>query len=1750
MKSSLSNLVSRLLLTGALSLAVLPVLADQTWKGTSDNQWSNTGNWSGAAVPGSTDLVIYNATSTGNLSNWLASAYSVKGILFTNPAGPVSVNSASTFTSGASGINMTNATQPLTFNTAVALGASQIWVVGTNESLSFNGAVSGGYGLYKDGVGTLVLSGTNTFTGNFTNNGGPVWINNSGALGSGSKTIFVANNAYGAGLHLNGTNGNISLSSSLGYTLSQQYGAVINEAGDNVLGGPISVFSGGGYAYILANSGSLTLNGAITLGTTSRAIALGGAGNGTNNGGITGSNFPFRKQDAGTWYFTGNNPYTGYTTVEGGTLVLGPNGKIGGTTNITVFAGATLDVSAVTNSAGSNALFQAANQVLAGSGTVRGSVNAGAAGTLVEPGSLNIAQTAGGLGVVGTLTISSNLTMGATTTNYFDLNTSPAAGSGINDLVSVGGNLDPQNGRLFVTALTALTNGSTYTLFTYGGSKPSSFNSTVLTDTRYSFTESEATAGQINVTVGGAVNLIWTGTGSSSAWDANSTANWNSDTLTFMTADAVTFDDTATTNTATITGTLKPGSITVNATGNYLFQGSGNITGATGLTKDGTGTLVNSNTASTYTGPVTINAGMLTVSSVALNGSASTLGAGSNIVLNGGTFEFGGARPAASTFNRFWTLGTNGGTILSTNGTFFIPNVISGPGSLTKTGSVQIILGDIVTGALTNANNTYAGNTYVSQGELQIRNARGLGYGKAIVATGADLAVGGGASYGTVTNEIDLNGGDGSGSAGTLQVNDGGTSVTFGGPVSLLADSSVGTINNGNTVTFTIAGPVSGSGALKKLGTNTVSLTSAGNTYNGNTVISSGTLVLGGSATVSNSAGVFIAPGATFDVSANAAYNIGTTTTLNANGTGTTIATGAALIKGSSSGTVNLGSQAITLGYTPAAFTGDATHPALLITNNASLTLNNNTITISNAAATALGVGTYRVIQTGNGTAGTITGTPNATPVITGTGLAAGTAGTLSVSGGDVILTVQNTTTTALTISAGTNPSTYGNSLTFQATVSPTPANGETVTFKDGGTTLGTGTTAAGVAMYSTGALTAGLHGITAVYSGDSSDVASTSATLTEVVNQATLTVTANGTNRTYTGAAFSGGNGVGYSGFVNSDTSTVLGGTLTYGGTAQGAVGAGSYSIVPSGLTAANYSLNYVNGTLTINTVGVTVTANGQTKVYGTSDPALTYGYSPALIGSDSFSGSLTRVAGENVGTHAISQGTLALSTNYSLTFVGTNLTITAASLTVTASNTNKVYGQTVTFAGTEFTTAGLTNGDSVSSVTLTSGGATNNAGAGSYPIVPSAASGSGLANYSISYANGSLTVNPAGLGVTADNQSRAYGATNPVFTVTYSGFVNGDSLTNSDVVGTPVLAASADTNSTAGAYVITNTIGSLASTNYTFNLTNGVLTVGAATLTITADNTNKVYGQTLVYAGTEFTASGLQNGDTVGSVTLTSGGTAMTDATGAYPVTPSAATGGTFNPANYSITYDPGTLTVGTLAVTVTANGQAKVYGTSDPALTYGYSPALVGSDSFAGGLTRTAGENVGSYAIGQGTLALSTNYSLTFSGTNLAITAASLTVTANDASKAYGQTVTFAGTEFTTTGLTNGDTVTGVTLVSSGATNTATAGTYPIVASGATGSGLGNYTISYANGTLTVASPTPVSINSPVVLLDGTVQLTFMGGDAGASYRILGNTDLTSTNWSMLGTSLATTNGLPGFIDTDATNHAARYYRTVTP
>jgi MBG domain (YGX type) len=239
----------------------------------------------------------------------------------------------------------------------------------------------------------------------------------------------------------------------------------------------------------------------------------------------------------------------------------------------------------------------------------------------------------------------------------------------------------------------------------------------------------------------------------------------------------------------------------------------------------------------------------------------------------------------------------------------------------------------------------------------------------------------------------------------------------------------------------------------------------------------------------------------------------------------------------------------------------------------------------------------------------------------------------------------------------------------------------------------------------------------------------------------------------------------------------------------------------------------------------------------------------------------------------------------------------------------------------------------------------------------------------------------------VTANAQTRVYGAANPTLTYAATGLVNGDTLS-----GALATTATATSSVLGSAYAITQ--GTLANPNYAITYVGANLTVTAAALTVTASNQTKTYGNTFTFAGTEFTSTGLQNGETIGSVTLTSAGSVATAnvAGSPYAIVASAAAGGTFTASNYAIGYVNGAMTVTQAALTVTANPQSRAYGDANPTLTY-VATGLVNGDTLTGVLATTAGatSNVGLYAITQGTLAASSNYTLTYIGDDLTVTPA---------------------------------------------------------------------------------------------------------------------------------------------------------------
>jgi hypothetical protein len=160
---------------------------------------------------------------------------------------------------------------------------------------------------------------------------------------------------------------------------------------------------------------------------------------------------------------------------------------------------------------------------------------------------------------------------------------------------------------------------------------------------------------------------------------------------------------------------------------------------------------------------------------------------------------------------------------------------------------------------------------------------------------------------------------------------------------------------------------------------------------------------------------------------------------------------------------------------------------------------------------------------------------------------------------------------------------------------------------------------------------------------------------------------------------------------------------------------------------------------------------------------------------------------------------------------------------LTITADPRSKMYGTVATFAGTEFTTAGLLFDDAVHSATLvspTGAPATATVAGGPYPITPSEAVGTGLSNYTITYVNGPLTVTPAPLTVQAHDKERQQGQPNPVLDGVWTGLLNGDVIT-ADYTTTagiaspegtyPITPTPVDPNSLLSNYVLTIIPGTL---------------------------------------------------------------------------------------------------------------------------------------------------------------------------------------------------------------------------------------------------------------------------------------------------------------------------------------------------
>ena len=385
----------------------------------------------------------------------------------------------------------------------------------------------------------------------------------------------------------------------------------------------------------------------------------------------------------------------------------------------------------------------------------------------------------------------------------------------------------------------------------------------------------------------------------------------------------------------------------------------------------------------------------------------------------------------------------------------------------------------------------------------------------------------------------------------------------------------------------------------------------------------------------------------------------------------------------------------------------------------------------------------------------------------------------------------------------------------------------------------------------------------------------------------------------------------VAYAGFVNGDTPASLATrpTVTTTATAASHVAGNPYTITAAGAASPNYTISYLPGTLTVTAAPLTITANNQTKVYGAAPPALTASYAgfvngdtPASLATRPKLSTTATAASHVAGNPYTITAAGATDPDYTISYLPGALTVTPAPLTITANNQTKVYGAALPPLTASY--AGLVNGDTPVSLTVqptltTTATAASHVAGNPYRIT---ATGAADSDYTISYLPGALTVTAAPLTITANNQTKVYGAALPSLTVAYAGLVNGD--TPASFATQPKLSTTATAASHVAGNPYTITAAGATDRDYTISYLPGTLTVTPAPLTITAVNKIMLTGKPVPALTATYT--GLVNGDTPAS--LSRSPQLSTPATsqslcGQYPINISGAAD-----TDYTITQNPG--------------------------------------------------------------------------------------------------------------------------------------------------------------------------------------------------------------------------------------------------
>lgn len=547
--------------------------------------------------------------------------------------------------------------------------------------------------------------------------------------------------------------------------------------------------------------------------------------------------------------------------------------------------------------------------------------------------------------------------------------------------------------------------------------------------------------------------------------------------------------------------------------------------------------------------------------------------------------------------------------------------------------------------------------------------------------------------------------------------------------------------------------------------------------------------------------------------------------------------------------------------------------------------------------------------------------------------------------------------------------------------------------------------------------------------------------------------------------------------GLQGSDTlnDVVLGYTLSAPGSTV-LDGAGTTRTITGSFTAGlSYTINVIDGLLSVIKATLTVTGDSDTREYGDANPALSVSYSGFKNGEDETdintgaTVSTLATLTSNAGNYAITASGAA-DDNYDFIYVDGTLNITKATLTATTQNATREYGD----ANPAFTIVytGFKNSETSGVIDTLAGGGTAATGVsnvGTYGITGSGALDN---NYDFTYVNsGILTVTKATLTATTQNASRAYGDANPGLSVVYTGFKNGEGQGVIDTLATA--STLADPTYDVGSYAISAT--GAADSNYSFTYANtGLLSITKAMLTVTGSSATRQYGD--ANPALSVTYSGFKNGQNQGVIDTLATVSTLADPTsdaGNYAITATGAAD-----SNYDFAYVNGTLTIGKVLLTASVTGSgSREYGAANPAFGVAYTGFVNGDDdgdinALAGIVAPGASANVGTYAV-SASGALDNNYDFTYVDGTLSITKAMLTATADNATREEGEANPAFNISYT--GFRNGENASVIDTPATAASVALTSspiGTYAISPAGALDN---NYDFIYIDGVLSVTAMT---------------------------------------------------------------------------